>query len=199
MARYFPVIPRVKRMFASKKEAKLLCWHKERRKDNDNYLRHPADSTQWRNFNAMYGQFANDSRNIRFALSIDGMNPFGNMSSSHSVWPVLLSIYNLPPWLCNKRKYIMMPLLISGPHQPGNDIDVYLKPLVDDLKQLWSPGVEDVFDGYKQERFTLRGMLFCTINDIPAHRCLSGQCKGDQDCFHCLEDTGSLWLNNSKK
>jgi len=151
------------------------------------------------NFNAMYGQFANDPRNIRFALSTDGINPFGNMSSSHRVWPVLLSIYNLPPWLCNKRKYIMMPLLISGPHQPGNDIDVYLKPLVDDLKQLWSPGVEDVFDGYKQERFTLHGMLFCTINDIPAHHCLSGQCKGDQDCFHCLEDTGSLWLNNSKK
>ena len=42
-------------------------------------------------------------------------------------------------------------------------------------------------------------MLFCTINDIPAHHCLSGQCKGDQDCFHCLEDTGSLWLNNPKK
>ena len=74
----------------------------------------------------------------------------------------------------------MMPLLISGPHQPGNDIDVYLRPLVDDLKQLWSPGVEDVFDGYKQKRFTLHDMLFCTINDIPAHRCLSGQCKGDR-------------------
>ena len=48
VAWYFPVIPRVKRMFASKKEAQLLRWHKEGRKDNDNYLRHPADSTQWR-------------------------------------------------------------------------------------------------------------------------------------------------------
>ena len=48
VAWYFPVIPRVKRMFASKKEAKLLPWHKEGRKDNDNYLRHLADSTQWR-------------------------------------------------------------------------------------------------------------------------------------------------------
>jgi hypothetical protein len=27
----------------------------------------------------------------------------------------------------------MMPLLIQGPKQPGNDIDVYLEPLVDDL------------------------------------------------------------------
>jgi hypothetical protein len=35
-----------------------------------------------------------------------------------------------------------MSILISGPHQPINDIDVYLKPLMDDFKLLWSPGVE---------------------------------------------------------
>lgn len=28
-------------------------------------------------------------------------------------------------------------VLISGPKQPSNDIDVYLQLLVDDLKQLW--------------------------------------------------------------
>jgi len=93
----------------------------------------------------------------------------------------------------------MMSMLISGPHQPGNDIDVYLRPLVDDLKLLWSPGVEKVMDGYKREEFNLRGMLFCTVNDLPAHRCLSGQCKGDKDCVQCLDDTETLWLNNSKK
>jgi hypothetical protein len=32
-----------------------------------------------------------------------------------------------------KRKFIMMPLLISGPVQVGNDIDVYLQSLIDDL------------------------------------------------------------------
>lgn len=68
----------------------------------------PADSTQWRNFDRMYGKFAEDARNVQFALSTNGMNPFGNMSSSHSVWPVLLSTYNFPPWLYNKRKYIMI-------------------------------------------------------------------------------------------
>jgi hypothetical protein len=36
-----------------------------------------------------------------------------------------------------KRKFIMMPVLIPAPKQPGNDIDVYLKPLVDDLLLLW--------------------------------------------------------------
>jgi hypothetical protein len=32
-----------------------------------------------------------------------------------------------------KRKFIMMPVLIPGLRQLGNDIDVYLRPLVEEL------------------------------------------------------------------
>jgi hypothetical protein len=78
-------------------------------------------------------KFAEDARNLRFVLSTDGMNPFGEQSSSHSTWPVTLCIYNLPPWLCMKRKFIMMPVLIQGPKQPENNIDVYLRTLVEEL------------------------------------------------------------------
>jgi len=28
---------------------------------------------------------------------------------------------------------MMLFMMISGPRQPGNDIDVYLKPLIDDF------------------------------------------------------------------
>ena len=77
--------------------------------------------------------FANNARNIRFGLSTNGMNPFGEQSSGHSTWPVTLYIYNLPPCLCMKQKFIMMLVLIPGPKQHGNDIDVYLKPLIEDL------------------------------------------------------------------
>jgi len=93
---------------------------------------------------------------------------------------------------------MMMPLLISGPHQPGNDIDVYLRLVVDELKMLWSDGVK-VYDGFKRESFKLRAMVLTSITDVPGHRCLSGQSKGEKDCFQCLDDTESLWLNNSKK
>ena len=47
-----------------------------------------------------------------------------------------------------KRKYIMMSILIEGPKQPGNDIDVYFQLLVDDLQTLWITGVE-VWDADK--------------------------------------------------
>jgi hypothetical protein len=36
-----------------------------------------------------------------------------------------------------KQKFIMMPVLIQGPKELGNDIDVYLRPLAEELLQLW--------------------------------------------------------------
>jgi hypothetical protein len=80
-------------------------------------LRHPTDSPQWRNVNRLMSlddgdSFGKDPRNVRFALSTDGMNSFGNFSTNHSTWPVNLGIYNISPWLCMKRKYIMLALLI---------------------------------------------------------------------------------------
>mgnify|MGYP001796662083 CR=1 FL=1 len=54
----------------------------------------------------------------------------------------MLVTYNLPPSLCLERKFIMLSMIISGPKQPGNDIDVYLTSLIDDLMLLWEKGVE---------------------------------------------------------
>ena len=48
----------------------------------DDYILHPTDSTQCHIINHKYGSFADDPRNLRFGLSTDGMNPFGQMSSS---------------------------------------------------------------------------------------------------------------------
>jgi hypothetical protein len=65
------------------------------------------------------------------------MNPFAKRSSKHSTWPVILTIYNLPPWLMKKRKYLLLTILISRPAQPRVDMDVFLEPLMEDMKILW--------------------------------------------------------------
>ena len=67
-----------------------------------------------------------------------------------------------------------MPALIQGPKQPGNDIDVYLKPLVDDILLLWKEKGVCVWDAYTEEYFNLRALLFVTTNDWPALSNLSG-------------------------
>ena len=59
----------------------------------------------------------------------------------------------------------MMPVLIQGPKQPGNDIDVYLRPLGDELLQLWNGRGVHVWDENEQEEFDLHALLFVTIND----------------------------------
>jgi hypothetical protein len=85
VAWYFPLIPRLRHFFASSKDAELLRWHKEGCKI-DNYRRHPVDSTQSHNIDWKYKVFSDDPRSLRFALSIDGMNPFGQINSpSHYV------------------------------------------------------------------------------------------------------------------
>jgi hypothetical protein len=58
-------------------------------------------------------------------------------------------MFNLPPWLCLKRKFLMMPVLIEGPKELGNDIDVFLQPLMDDLLLLWKEEGVHVWDECK--------------------------------------------------
>ena len=88
---YFPIISCLKRFFRNKTNAKLMRWHKEERKQ-DQLMRHPADGSQWRNVDRQFPDFDSDPRNIRFGLSTDGMNPFGEWGSSHSTWPVTLCL-----------------------------------------------------------------------------------------------------------
>jgi hypothetical protein len=87
VAWYFCIIPRLRRWFATRKEAQLLHWHAEGRKElnyrKDGKFRHLANAAQWGNINTHFPWF-DDARSIRFAMSTDGVNPFGNQSSTHS-------------------------------------------------------------------------------------------------------------------
>jgi hypothetical protein len=128
------------------------------------------------------------------------MNPFREQSNIHSTWLVTLCIYNLPPWLCMKRKFIMMLVLIQGPKQPRNDINVYLRPLVEELLQLWSTTGVRVWDEYKQEHFDLWALLFVTINDWPALSNLLGQSnKGYNVCTHYFYDLKGIFFKKYQK
>ncbi|XP_073035266.1 uncharacterized protein [Primulina eburnea] len=59
------------------------------------------------------------------------------------------------------------------PAKPGNDIDVYLDVLVEDLQRLWDV-VDGVYDAYRRQFFPLKAVLLWTINDFLAYGNLSG-------------------------
>ncbi|KAL6574218.1 hypothetical protein OROHE_001122 [Orobanche hederae] len=98
-----------------------------------------------------------------------------------------------------KKSYFMLSMLIPSPHEPGNNIDVYLQPLVEELKLLWDVGI-DTFDASRKENFQLRAALLWTISDLPHLANLSGwSTKGKYACPICLRRTNSEYLKNSHK
>ena len=196
--RYFPVIPRLQRLYMNSTTSEYMRWHKEGLVQ-DNKMRHPADSKAWKHVDNIYKDFASNPRNIRLGLASDGFNPFGMVNVAYTIWPVILIPYNLPPWLCLKQPFWMLSMLIPGKNSPGNNIDVYLQPLIDELKDLWEKGVE-TWDAKEKKNFNLRAILLWTINDFPAYGMLSGwSTKGKFACPYCHKDTDFLWLKCGSK
>ncbi|XP_060216343.1 uncharacterized protein LOC132643838 [Lycium barbarum] len=107
--------------------------------------------------------------------------------------------YNLPPWICMKPEYIMLSMIILGSSSPGNDIDVFLQPLIAELKELWEMGVE-TYDVETNQTFLMRAALLWTVSDFPALAMLSGwSTKGKWACPTCNYDTCSQYLKHSRK
>lgn len=196
--RYFPLKPRLQRLYMCKDFSKQMTWHAVGRK-KDGKLRHPADGEAWRMMDAKYPEFSSENRNIRLGIASDGFNPYRTMSISHSTWPIIVVNYNLPPWLNMKPENLILSTLIPGPNDPGNNIDVFMQPLVQELKDLWAVGVE-TYDAATDQNFMLRAGVLWTISDFPGYAMLSGwSTKGKLACPICGYDTSSMYLKHSRK
>ena len=89
-------------------------------------------------------------------------------------------------------------MIIPGDKGPTNDIDVFLQPLIDELKNLWED--VDAYDASKHQKFHMRAALMWTINDFPAYAYLSSwSTKRKFACPCCAKNTSSLWLCKDKK
>ncbi|KAF7141455.1 hypothetical protein RHSIM_Rhsim06G0076200 [Rhododendron simsii] len=153
-----------------------------------NLWMHPADGDEWKEFDIQHPEFALEPHNVRLGIAIDGFNPFGNMDNSYSIWPVILIPYNLPPWLIMKEPFLMLSLLIPRDKQPGIDIDVYMQPLKDELKELWNNGAL-TYDASSGESFQMRVTMWWTVHDWPAFGDISGwRTKGHYACYPCNDE-----------
>ncbi|KAK2441483.1 hypothetical protein QL285_012776 [Trifolium repens] len=164
---YLPLIPRLQRLFASMQTASQMTWHYYN-KTNSNMMRHPCDGLAWKHFDGMHPDFAEDPRNVRLGLCSDGFTPYIQASATpYSCWPVIVTPYNLPPEMCMTKPYMFLSCIIPGPSNPTDGIDVYLQPLIDDLKRLWIG--ELTYDIATKKNFIMRAALMWTINDFPAY------------------------------
>jgi len=114
---YFPITPRLQRLYATKHVAEQMRWHSENPRSGGS-LAHPCDADAWKHLDDCYPSFAAEPRNVRLGLCTDGFSPFGQFGQTYSCWPVILTPYNLPPWLCMKKPYMFLSTLIPSPKAP---------------------------------------------------------------------------------
>ena len=200
--RHFPLVPRLKRMFSTPQLASLMTWHADNASTDGN-MRGPYDTPQWQHVKDQHGDFSADSRNIHLGLCADGVNPYSQKRSTHSLCPVFMLNYNIPPWLTIKKFFIMLSLLIPGPEAiTAAHFDVFLCPLVEELSELWREGVlcHDAARWRGEATFTLRAILLWCIADFPAYAMMAGTSnKGYCACPVCGPGTPSRYSEHLSK
>lgn len=92
------------------------------------------------------------------------------MSGCHSTKLVVVGNYILPPWLNMKTENLILSTLIRGANNPANSIDVYMQPLMEELKELCYVGVT-TFDASTNINFLLRASILWMISNLfsPLH------------------------------
>ncbi|KAL0439468.1 UNVERIFIED_CONTAM: hypothetical protein Slati_2429800 [Sesamum latifolium] len=178
--------------------AEHMTWHANHQTEEGSMC-HPSDAEAWRHFDRTHPDFAAEPRNARLSLCTDGFAPHGQYGRTYSCWPVILTPYNLPPGMCMSSEYMFLTMVIPGPSNSKRLIDVYLKPLVEELQNLWHVGIL-TRDSVRDETFVMRAALMWTVNDLPAYRMASGwSSTGVMGCPVCMKDTRAFYLQNGRK
>jgi hypothetical protein len=68
---------------------------------------------------------------------------------------------------------MFLSIVLPGPSSPGQNMDVCLCSLIDELMQLWSFRAL-TFDISRKHNFVMRVGFMWTINDFPTYGMISG-------------------------
>ena len=130
---------------------------------------------------------------------MNGFTPFNHATASYSYLLILITLYNLPFGISMKEYNIFLTLVILGPRHSVESIDVYLRPLVDELKFLWSDG-KRIFDVSKKQNFIIKAALMWTISDFSTYEMLLGWSTHRKLVYpYCMENIKSFQLEYGRK
>ena len=112
------------------------------------------------------GMLLKEPFSLAFILNVDWFQPFTH--TKYSVGVIYLTVLNLPCHICYKRENVILIRIIPGPHEPKNDINFYLQPLVKELLELWN-GIKLYICTQKGKREKIvRAAVICVSCDLPA-------------------------------
>jgi hypothetical protein len=125
-----------------------MRWHKEEIHDSEyaDIMSHPMDAKAWQTIDRFDPEFIRDPRSVRHGLSTDGFQLYSSDSTAYSCWPVFVMPYNLSPNKYLKEGFIFLAIIILGPKEPKKQMNIFLRPSMEELKELWQ-GV-DAYDSH---------------------------------------------------
>ena len=117
-------------------------------------------------YNKYYiGIFGGDTRGISLALCTDGVNPFAHNRVVYSMWPIMLTILNLPRRLRNRFTNIVLVGIIPGNEaKEAKSLDPYLEVLVDELLEITG---SKMYDAYRGAPFHAKIAVLLHVLDYP--------------------------------
>lgn len=118
-----------------------------------------------------YNRFLQLPGNFLLSMNMDFFQCFSH--TTYSVWVIYCVVLNLPWELRYKTENMIVISVTPGPHEPKLNINTYLKPLVDELQELYRGVVLPCSSGILKQRH-VRACVVCLAADIPASRKMCG-------------------------
>ena len=136
------------------------------------------DGRVWQSFGVDNSDcsYLKDLHNIALIMH----NWFKPLNTNYKVVGIYMNILNLPRMDQYKRKWTILIGLILEPNEPKENINVFLKPLVDDLIELWNGIPLD-------SSIVIKEALIVVSCDIPVVRkvCRFLGHKANKGCSRC--------------
>ncbi len=123
------------------------------------------DSCAWSEAYGENGCFSGDPRGISLAFCTDGVNPFCHNKVSYSMWPIMLTLLNLPRSMRNRFTSILLVGIIpANGTKEAKSLNPYLNILVDELIEMSNT---ILFDAYRNAPFKCKVAVLLHILDYP--------------------------------
>lgn len=131
-----------------------------------------------------------NEKRLVFSFNYDSLNPYGNRAAGKSVkiGGMYMACLNLPRPLRFLVENVYLVGVVPGPDAPStSEINHYLRPLINDLIDLWHHGLFLTHTPTHPHGLLIRCALVPIVCDLPAARQISGfgQANCADQCHEC--------------